>query len=122
MNPFPRFSRQARALQYPPGIDTVAYWENGRFSIVKNNFYDEEASKVSLFKGIHTMRQEGAIVYFAGDEGFLVLDLAAATHRRFATQELIPSELSELFAKLKDATERRNIVFDPKTLMPPRKE
>ncbi len=120
MNPFPRLSSKAQALKYPPGSDTVAYWGNGRFNVVLNNFFDEEASSLPSFKGIRAMRQEGAVVYFAGDDGFLILDLAAATHRRFATKELIPAELSEPFARLQDANEPANIVFDPKTLMPVR--
>ncbi len=126
MNPFPRLSSKAQALKYPPGIETVAYWGNGRFNVSLNNFYDAEASSVSsfmaTFKGIRAMRQEGAVVYFVGDDGFLILDLAAATHRRFASKELIPAELSEPFVRLQDANEPANIVFDPKTLMPVRKK
>ena len=121
MNLFPRLSRQAQALKYPPGSDTVAYWGNGRFNVVLNNFFDEEASNLPSFKGIRAMRQEGAVVFFMGDDGFLILDLASATHRRFPTKELIPAELAEPFAKLQDANEAHNIVFDPKTLMPIRK-
>ncbi len=126
MNPFPSLSRKAQALKYPPGIETVAYWGNGRFNVSLNNFYDAEASSVSsfmaTFKGIHAMRQEGSAVYFVGDDGFLILDLAAAIHRRFATKELIPAELSEPFASLQNTNEPANIVFNPKTLMPvPRK-
>jgi hypothetical protein len=122
MNPFPRLSSKAQALKYPPGSDTVAYWGNGRFSVVLNNFFDEEASSLPSFKGIRAMRQEGSVVYFAGDDGFLVLDLAAATHRRFATKEVIPAELSEPIARVQDPNDPKNIVFDPKTLMPVRKK
>lgn len=118
MNPFPRLSSQAQALKYPPGSDTVAYWGDGRFNVVLNNFFDEEASSLPSFKGIRAMRQEAAVVYFVGDDGFLILDLAAATHRRFASKELIPAELSEPFIRLQDANDPANIVFDPKTLMP----
>src|SRR5437764_411275 len=42
MSPFPIFSKQAQALKYPPGVDTVVYWDNGRFSIAAKTLYDHK--------------------------------------------------------------------------------
>lgn len=122
MNPAPRLSRQAQALKHPPGVDTVAFWGDGRFSVSLDSFYDAEASPTSsfmaTFKGIRAMRQESAVVYFVGVDGFLVLDLAAKTHRRFPTANDIPGDLAEGFTRLKNVDDTNNIVFDPKTRTP----
>src|SRR4051794_14758155 len=64
-NRYSVFSTEAQSLRYPPGVDTVAYWGDGRFQIVLNNLFDNEnKSNGAIAQGIHAFVQRGALVFF----------------------------------------------------------
>lgn len=105
-------------LKYPIGIDTAAYWGNGRFCIMLNSFHDMSIQGITcIFDGIDVFRDEGGLVYVSGKEGFLFVD----THEgvtAYQTAGDIPEKHKAPVDRLTSQDAPGNIYFDPETLWP----
>ena len=115
MNPYDVFSREAQSLKFPPGVDTVAYWGNGRFCIIGRQFFDQKkpVPDSCIFRDISAFRYENQTVYCRGDEGYLCVAVDTAQVRKAATIKEVQPPDKPFFHKLEKAAIRGNIHFDP---------
>ena len=115
MNPLSCLDPKAQELSYPPGVDTVAYWGNGRFSIVLDAFYDGEAGDRAIYSGIKAFRYDKPVVYCRGGVGFLSVDVVQGVVKKHKRRKDIPPEEQPHFQKLEDETQKDTFFIDPKT-------
>jgi len=107
MNPLPMLA--AQGIKYPPGHDTIAYWGNGRFSIISDGFYDAEAAgSLPSFHHVRAFRYEMPIIYCMGKDGFLVVDLRNSELKTFPQKDQIPEQYRAAFKKLEDERQMGN--------------
>jgi hypothetical protein len=93
MNPFPVFSKDAQSLAYPPGVDTVLYWGNGRFSVVGDIFYDEEKARPStIAKGVSAVRYTNGVIFAQSTDGVLIIDLQDGGYQLYPDSSGIPGK------------------------------
>jgi hypothetical protein len=102
MNPYPRFSRKAQTLRYPPGVDTFAYWGNGRFNILLGQLYDSESGQGPIEKHIRVFRQEGDRLFVRSTAAYRIVDLRQGTTQRITDLNLATSDEQAILRKLED--------------------
>lgn len=125
VNRFAVFSQEAQRLTYPPGVDTVAYWDDGRFQIVLNNLFDNSSKQTgALMPSLVAFVQRNELVFFVARNGYLVLNLKNSTYASHPTlAEFSESEQAvfrQIDSELSHKTSRTSdiIIFDQKTLLP----
>ena len=118
INPYPLFSKEARSLKYPPGVDTVCYWGNGRFQIVLNYFVDRESIEGVVFDKITAFRFETPMLYCINISSHFSVDTKNCKCNIYNNFSEIPSYEKSGFERLKDKNSKSNIYFDPKTMLP----
>jgi hypothetical protein len=111
LNPYPIFTKKAQRLKYPPGIDTDAYWGNGRFQIILRCLYDGNDGQNVLEKDIRAFRQDGCLVYFRTAAAYRILNLIDGSTQRITDLTLATPAQQELLRKL-DSTDNANHVLN----------
>ena len=117
---YPRNLMQIAKSELKIGVDTVAYWGDGRFNICLNHFNDEEKGEYnnSIFSEMDAFRDEGGLVYASGEEGFLFVDTFKGVFEKYASYDDIPQERRPGFDRLRTPDFKGNEYFDPDTLKP----
>jgi hypothetical protein len=71
----------------------MAYWGNGRFSIIGTTLYDEEKKgEKHLMLHVATYRYQNGILFCKGEGGYLVLDLTTEVSKAYQKKQGIPAE------------------------------
>ena len=92
---------KAHRLDHPVGIDTLTWWEKGRFQIVYDDLWDEAAGNWGdvLMSRIDRFCQEETTVYFLGRREFGVLNLESGAFALYKEGE-VPEEYSDVLARM----------------------
>lgn len=93
---------KAHRLDYRVGIDTLTWWEKGRFQIVHDRLWDAAAGKWGgdiLMYHIDRFCQEETTVYFLGRGEFGVLNLESGAFALYKEGE-VPEEYSDVLARM----------------------
>lgn len=116
INPFPRASKNATLLRYPPGIDISIYWGDGRFAIWLNNLVENSSSQTErLISDVSHFRQSREHLFVRTRDITAMLNLQSGEFSTFSdTNDFPESHILEL-QLLGSATNVGNYVIDQST-------
>jgi hypothetical protein len=109
-------------VRYPVGIDTLAYWADGRFSVISLPVYDDPAvqyigrfidqslrNPLTQSVKIYAFRYEKGVVVGVGPTGYLVANISEGNYEAFSSLAQVPSDAREKCRCLSNPSDKDNV-------------